>query len=49
MKAFVQSFYRSRSVDRGVIARDTQSVSIVEEDAAPVLKPRKGMRYAFKA
>lgn len=50
MKAFVQSFYRSRGAERGVIARDAQSVVAgVEEDAAPVLQPRRGMRYAFTA
>lgn len=47
MKTFVKTFYASRGVDKGIIARDAQLVS--EEDAAPVLKPRRGMRYAFTA
>ena len=42
MKKFVENFYSSRG-EKGVIGREKE----VEE--APVLKPRKGMRYQFTA
>lgn len=48
MKNFVKNFYRQRG-EKSLIARDDAEVMAVEEDAAPVLKPRRGMRYSFTA
>lgn len=46
MRAFVANFYRQRGKsDKGLIARDAQDV----QEMAPVLKPRRGMRYSFTA
>jgi len=43
MRAFVEKFMASKG-EKGMIAARR-----VDEDEAPVLKPRKGMRYQFTA